>query len=191
MAINLKKGEKMDIGLSHLKVGLGWDPNPGTGQEFDLDVSVFMLDQNKRLPREDNFIFYNNPHSPDQGVHYLGDDRSGGNSDGDDEVVEVDLMKIQPDINELLFVVTIHEYQSRKQNFGQVRNSYIRICDASKNDEEIAKYELDEDFSIEAAVDFGRIYRRGDKWRFEASGIGYREDLGYFVEKYSGFSVNR
>lgn len=190
MAINLSKGEKIDIGLSKLKVGLGWDPNPGTGFDFDLDVSVFMLNAQKQLPREENFIFYNNPTSPDKGVHYLGDDRSGGKSDGDDEVIELDLSRIPDEISEMLFVITIHDYESRRQNFGQVRNSYIRICDSNMNDLEVAKYELDEDFSIESAVEFGRIYKRSGKWRFEASGLGYRQDLGYFVQKYSPFQVS-
>ncbi|MBT9547132.1 MAG: TerD family protein [Candidatus Sericytochromatia bacterium] len=191
MAINLRKGEKMDIGLSQLKIGLGWDPNPGTGQSFDLDVSVFMLNAQKLLPVEDNFIFYNHPLSPDKAVHYLGDDRSGGSSDGDDEMVEIDLNRVDAQIAELLFVVTIYDYEPRRQNFGQVRNSYIRLLDVAQQDQEIARYDLDEDFSIESAVEFGRIYRRGGLWRFEASGIGYRQDLGFFIDKYSHFQVNR
>ncbi len=191
MAINLSKGDRIEVGLSKLKVGLGWDPNPGTGFDFDLDVSVFMLDANQKMPKEENFIFYNQPLSPDKGVKYLGDDKSGGNSQGDDEMVEIDLGRVSDVIQELLFVVTIHEAENRRQNFGQVRNSYIRICDSGQNDQEIAKYELDEDFSIETAVEFGRLYRRGKAWKFEASGIGYRQDLGFFIGKYSHFSVTQ
>jgi len=95
----------------------------------------------------------------------------------------VDLSKIDTRIEEILFVVTIHEAIARKQNFGQIRNSYIRIVDDSTN-QEIAKYELDEDFSIETGIEFGRLYKRSDKWKFEASGIGYREDLAFFLSKY-------
>ena len=105
-------------------------------------------------------------------------------SDGDDdEAIEIDLSKVSLDVNEILFVVTIADFEVRKQNFGQVKNSYIRIVDNS-NGQEIAKYELDEDFSIETGVEFGRLYRRNGQWKFEASGIGYRADLGFFLEKY-------
>jgi tellurium resistance protein TerD len=183
MAINLQKGQKIDIGLSSISVGLGWNPNQ-SGQSFDLDASAFMLNESKRIPSEGNFVFYGNTDSPDGALHHTGDDPTGGNSDGgDDETIVVNMTKVGNDIQEILFVVTIHEAESRKQNFGQVRNSYIRIVDDSTN-EEIAKYELDEDFSVETAVEFGRLYKREGKWRFEASGIGYREELAFFVGKY-------
>lgn len=191
MAINLSKGQRIDVGLSKIGVGLGWSPNVGTGFDFDLDASAFMLGSNKKLPQESHFIFYNNTDSPDSAVHHSGDDPTGGNSDdGDDETVLVNLDNIDSSIQEILFVVTIHDADVRRQNFGQIRNSYIRIFD-NTNGNEIAKYELDEDFSIETAVEFGRLYRRDGKWKFEAAGIGYREDLGYFVEKYSNFSVKK
>lgn len=184
MAINLQKGQRVDIGLSKIAVGLGWNPNQ-SGQDFDLDASAFMLNESKIIPSDEHFIFYNNTDSPDGSVHHTGDDPTGGNSeDGDDETIQVDLTKVGANVNEILFVVTIHEFAARKQNFGQVRNSYIRIYD-DVDGTEIAKYELEEDFSIETAVEFGRLYRRDGKWKFEASGIGYREDLGFFVEKYT------
>jgi len=184
MAINLQKGQKIDIGLSKLSVGLGWIPNEGTGHDFDLDASAFMIDGNRTIPAEEYFVFYGNTDSPDGALHHTGDDPTGGNSaDGDDETIEVDLSKVNPDINEILFVVTIHDAIARKQNFGQVRDSYIRIVDDS-NDQEVAKYELGEDFSIETAVEFGRLYKRDGKWKFEASGIGYKEDLAFFLAKY-------
>jgi len=93
------------------------------------------------------------------------------------------LSKVDPKISEILFIVTIHEGVSRKQNFGQVRNSYIRILDGATN-EEICKYELDEDFSVETAVEFGRLYRKNNEWKFEAIGIGYPQDLDYFLQRY-------
>lgn len=183
MAINLSKGQRIEIGLSKVGVGLGWDPNEGTGFDFDLDASAFMLGGNKKIPKEEFFVFYNNPKSPDNAVESSGDDLTGGSSDGDDETLTVDLARVDPRIQEIVFTVTIHDYEARKQNFGQVRNSFIRIYNAQTN-AEIAKYELDEDFSVETAVEFGRLYKRNGEWKFEAMGIGYKGGLQYFVEKY-------
>ena len=184
MAISLVKGQKIDIGLSKISVGLGWNPNEGTGFDFDLDASAFMINANRIIPADDYFVFYGNTDSPDGALHHTGDDPTGGNSaDGDDETIEIDLSKVHEDIKEILFVVTIHEATAHKQNFGQVRNSYIRIVDNSSN-QEIAKYELGEDFSIETGIEFGRLYKRDNKWKFEASGIGYKEDLAFFLAKY-------
>jgi tellurium resistance protein TerD len=184
MAINLQKGQRIELGLSKVGVGLGWDPNAGTGFDFDLDASAFMLGQSKKIPQDEYFVFYNNPKSPDGAVESSGDDLTGGNSDGDDETLTVDISKLDANIQEIIFTVTIHDYESRKQNFGQVRNSFIRIYNAQTN-EEIAKYELDEDFSVETAVEFGRIYKRNGEWKFEAMGIGYKGGLEYFVSKYA------
>ncbi len=184
MAINLQKGQKIDIGLSNISVGLGWNPNEGTGSAFDLDASAFMIDASRVIPSEGYFVFYGNTDSPDGAVHHTGDDPTGGNSaGGDDESLVVDLTKIDTAVTEILFVVTIHDAAARRQNFGQVRDSYIRLVD-NANGSEIAKYELGEDFSIETGVEFGRLYKRDAKWKFEASGIGYKEDLGYFLGKY-------
>jgi tellurium resistance protein TerD len=184
MAINLVKGQRIEIGLSKVGVGLGWDPNEGTGFDFDLDASAFMLGKNKEIPEQEFFVFYGYQKSPDGAVESSGDDLTGGNSDGDDETLTVDLNKIDPRIEEIIFTVTIHEYEKRKQNFGQVRNSFIRIYNAQTN-EEIAKYELDEDFSIETAIEFGRLYKKNEEWKFEAMGIGYKGGLEYFCNKYA------
>lgn len=184
MAISLVKGQKIDIGLSKISVGLGWNPNEGTGHNFDLDASAFMINTNRIIPADEYFVFYGNTDSPDGALHHTGDDPTGGNSaEGDDETIEIDLSKVHDDIKEILFVVTIHEAAARKQNYGQVRNSYIRVVDDATN-QEIAKYELDEDFSIETGIEFGRLYKRDNKWKFEASGIGYKEDLAFFLSKY-------
>ncbi|MFK2622363.1 TerD family protein [Bacteroides fragilis] len=184
MAITLEKGQRIGIGLSKVSVGLGWDPNEGTGFDFDLDASAFMLGSNKKIPNDNYFIFYNNPKSPDGAVESTGDDTTGGNSDGgDDETLNVDLQKVDSSIQEILFVATIYKADERKQNFGQVRNSYIRIYNSITN-EEIARYDLDEDFSIETAVEFGRLYRRGEEWKFEAMGIGNKGGLQALVNKY-------
>lgn len=184
MAINLQKGQRIDIGLDKLTIGLGWDPNDGTGYDFDLDASAFMINQSRQIPSESFFIFYGNSDSPDGALHHTGDDPTGGSSlDGDDESIQLDLSLVDSAITEILIVVTIHEALARKQNYGQVRNSYIRIVD-DRNGTEVAKYELEEDFSIETAVEFGRLYRRNGQWKFEASGIGYNEGLAFFLSKY-------
>ncbi len=184
MAINLQKGQKIDIGLSSISVGLGWNPNEGTGAGYDLDASAFMIGGDRRIPAEGYYVFYGNTDSPDGALRHTGDDPTGGNSDGgDDESITIDLSRVDVAIQEILFLVTIHEAAVRKQNFGQVRESYIRVVDNSGN-VEIAKYELGEDFSVETAVEFGRLYRRDGKWKFEASGIGYKEDLAFFVARY-------
>lgn len=184
MAINLQKGQKIDIGLSKITVGLGWDPNEGTGHDFDLDASAIMINENRKLLSEQHFVFYNNLKSPDGSLEHTGDDPDGKSSDGDDdEAIKVNLDQVGTDVQEILFVVTIEDFKVRRQNFGQVRNSYIRIVDEKKG-EEIAKYELDEDFSIETGVEFGRLYKRNGNWKFEASGIGYQADLAFFLEKY-------
>lgn len=189
MAINLQKGQKIDIGLSNITIGLGWDPNEGTGFDFDLDASAIMIDSDRKLINDTFFVFYNNLQSPDGAVQHTGDDPDGMSSDGDDdEEIIVDLTKVDSKINEILFVVTIHDFEQRKQNFGQVRNSYIRIVDNTSG-EEVAKYELDEDFSIETGIEFGRLYKRNGNWKFEASGIGYKADLSFFLEKYYSGSI--
>lgn len=185
--INLEKGQRisMDKGLTLVGVGLGWDPNEGTGYDFDLDASAFMLGESGRIPTDEYFVFYNNQKSPDGSVESTGDDLTGGNSDGgDDETINVDLSKVDPKIQEIVFTATIYKAEERRQNFGQVRNSYIRIYDAKTN-AEIARYDLNEDFSIETAVEFGRLYRRGDEWKFEAMGIGNKGGLQSLVNKYA------
>jgi len=184
MAINLQKGQKIELGLTKMTIGLGWDPNEGTGHAFDLDASAIMIDSDRKLVGDEYFVFYNNLNSPDGALQHTGDDPDGKSSDGDDdEAIVIDLEKVDPRVEEILFVVTIEDFERRKQNFGMVRNSYIRVVDNS-NHQEIAKYELDEDFSIETGVEFGRLYKRNGSWKFEASGIGYRADLGFFLEKY-------
>jgi len=184
MAINLQKGQKIELGLTKMTIGLGWDPSEGTTQTFDLDASAIMIDSDRKLVGDEYFVFYNNLNSPDGALQHTGDDPDGKSSDGDDdEAIVIDLEKVDPRVEEILFVVTIEDFERKKQNFGMVRNSYIRVVD-NNNQQEIAKYELDEDFSIETGVEFGRLYKRNGSWKFEASGIGYRADLGFFLEKY-------
>lgn len=183
MAINLQKGQRVAIGLQHITVGLGWDPAE-SGEDFDLDATACMLDENKKIPSDDFFVYYNNPKSSDGACQSTGDDRTGGNSeDGDDEQIIVDLTKVAPQIKSIVFSASIYEAEARRQNFGQVQNSYIRICD-SNSGEELCKYELCEDFSIETAIEFGRLYLHNGEWKFEATGIGHHDGLQGIVNKY-------
>jgi len=184
MAINLQKGQRENIHAPKFTIGLGWDTNSSTtGVDFDLDTSVFILGENKKVLSDHHFVFYNNLKSPSGAVEHTGDNLTG-DGDGDDEQVLVDLSKIENEVAEICIVVTIHEAVSRNQNFGQVRNSFIRVFDTISG-EEILKFELDEDFSIETAVEFGRIYKRNGEWKFEAVGMGMKGGLQDYVNKYN------
>lgn len=184
MAINLQKGQREAINAPKFTIGLGWDTNSSsTGTSFDLDASVFILGDNKKILSDAHFVFYNNKKSPDSAVEHSGDNLTGEGA-GDDEQIHVDLSKIDPNVTELSVVVTIHEAEARRQNFGQVRNSYVRIVDSSNN-QVLLKYELEEDFSIETAVEFGRIYKRNNEWKFEAVGAGMKGGLQDYLNKYN------
>ncbi|MBB6129741.1 TerD family protein [Mucilaginibacter lappiensis] len=183
MAINLQKGQRESINAPKFTIGLGWDTNTSsTGSAFDLDASVFILGDNKKIIADEYFVFYNNLKSPDGAVEHTGDNLTG-DGDGDDEQVKVDLSKIDAKVSEISIVVTIHEAEARKQNFGQVRNSFIRIFDTATG-ADILKYELEEDFSIETAVEFGRIYKKDNNWKFEAVGVGMKGGLQDYLTKY-------
>ena len=183
MAINLKKGERVEIGLKNLTVGLGWDPAEGS-YAFDLDATACMLGENKKLVGEEYFVFYSNLTSPDGACQLTGDDTTGGNSDGDDdEQIFVDLSLVDPRVNSIVFSASIYEAKERRQNFGQVQNSYIRICNTDTN-EELFKYELCEDFSTATAVELGRLYLRDGIWKFEATGIAHKGGLQSIIDKY-------
>ena len=184
MAINLQKGQRENINAPKFTIGLGWDTNnSSTGSGFDLDASVFILGDNKKIISDSHFVFYNNLKSPDDAVIHTGDNLTG-DGEGDDEQVKIDLTKINSAVKEICIVVTIHDAIDRKQNFGQVRNSFIRIVDDSNNTE-LVKYELEEDFSIETAVEFGRIYNKDGQWKFEAIGVGMKGGLEDYLNIYN------
>jgi tellurium resistance protein TerD len=184
MAINLEKGQRQAINAPKFIIGLGWDTNASsTGAAFDLDASVFMLGENKKILSDAHFVFYNNLKSPDGAVEHTGDNLTG-DGDGDDEQIKVDLSKISASVTEICVVVTIHDAENRKQNFGQVRNSFVRVVDAATNTD-VLKYELEEDFSIETAVEFGRIYKKNGDWKFEAVGVGMKGGLKDYLNKYN------
>jgi tellurium resistance protein TerD len=184
MAINLQKGQRENINAPKFTIGLGWDTNnSSTGSSFDLDASVFILGDNRKILSDSHFVFYNNLKSPDEAVIHTGDNLTG-DGDGDDEQIKIDLTKINSAVKDICIVVTIHDAVNRKQNFGQVRNSFIRIVDDSNNTE-MVKYELEEDFSIETAVEFGRIYNKDGQWKFEAMGVGMKGGLEDYLNKYN------
>ncbi len=184
MAINLEKGQRVKVELPKFTIGLGWDTNQSsTGEDFDLDASAFILGEKKKLISDEYLVFYNNLKSPDGAVEHTGDNLTG-EGEGDDESIRIDLSKINPVVTEICFVVTIHKAEERKQNFGQVRNSFIRVYNTDTN-EEILKYELEEDFSIETAVEFGRLYKKNGEWKFEAIGMGQKQGLQEYLNKYN------
>jgi len=184
MAINLQKGQRERINAPKFTIGLGWDTNStSTGSAFDLDASVFILGENNKMLSDQHFVFYNNLKSPNDAVVHTGDNLTG-DGEGDDEQLLVDLSKVEDSAQEICIVVTIHDAPARNQNFGQVRNSFVRILDTMSG-EELLKYELEEDFSVETAVEFGRIYRRNGEWKFEAVGAGMKGGLQDYLNKYN------
>lgn len=190
MAISLSKGGNVSLskeapGLKNIVVGLGWDPRATDGQEFDLDASVFVCGENGKVRSDADFIFYNNKTSADGSIEHMGDNRTG-EGEGDDEQVKIDLSKVPAGVKKLAFAVTIHEAESRRQNFGMVSNAFMRVVNA-EGDKELARYDLGEDFSLEAAVIFGEVYRHNDEWKFKAVGQGFNGGLGPLA---SSFGVN-
>ena len=190
MGISLKKGGRVNLSkeapsLNNMTVGLGWDDNASdTGSDFDLDASVFLVNENKKTNNDNDFIFYNNLKSSDGSVEHTGDNLTGA-GDGDDEKIKVNLSDVDSNIHEIIFVVTIHDADNKNQNFGQVSNAFIRIVD-NENGKEITKFELDEDYSVETSIEFGKLYRRQGSWRFQAVGTGFNAGLQGFVDKYMG-----
>lgn len=181
MGITLAKGQKVDLtkknpGLKNILIGLGWDTNKyDGGYDFDLDTAAFLVDSNNKVTNDGDFIFYNNLKHNSGAVEHLGDNRTG-QGDGDDEQILVNLASVPQDVNKVEFTVTIHEALERRQNFGQVSNSYIRVLNKDTN-EELIKYELGEDFSIETAVVVAEIYRHNGEWKFNALGSGFEGGL--------------
>jgi tellurium resistance protein TerD len=181
MAISLSKGQKVDLtktnpGLTNVVVGLGWDTNKyDGGKDFDLDSSVFLLGENGKVPSENDFIFYNNTTGGNGSVVHTGDNRTGA-GDGDDEAVEINLSNVPANIHRITFTITIHDAEARNQNFGQVSNAYVRIFNPASN-QELIRFDLGEDFSIETALVVGELYRHNGEWKFSAIGSGYQGGL--------------
>ena len=188
MPINLTKGQKVDLtkgnpNLKNLMVGLGWDVNTfDSGADFDLDAAAFMVGADGKCPTEKEFIFYGNLEHASGAVLHMGDNLTGA-GDGDDEQIKIDLTKIPANVERVVFTVTIYEAEERRQNFGQVSNSFIHIV-AEDTGAELIQYDLGEDFSIETAVVVGEIYKRNGEWKFNAIGSGFQGGLAALCGHY-------
>ena len=191
MAISLNKGgnlslSKTDPSLNQVLIGLGWDARATDGADFDLDASAFLLATNDKVRGETDFIFYNQTRSPEGSVEHTGDNRTG-EGDGDDEAVKINLAKIPTDVQKIAITVTIHDAESRGQNFGQVQNAFIRVVNDQTN-VEIVRFDLNEDYSTETAMIFGELYRHNGEWKFRAVGQGYNGGLRAMCGQY-GISI--
>lgn len=190
MGVSLQKGgnvslEKAAPGMTKMLVGLGWDERATDGAEFDLDASIFLLKSDGKVRADNDFIFYNNLTSSDGSVVHQGDNRTG-EGEGDDEAVKIDLAKVPAEVDKISVTVTIHDAVKRNQNFGQVANAFIRVVN-DENNEEVARYDLSEDYSIETAMIFGEIYRHSGEWKFKAVGQGYEGGLKALA---TGFGIS-
>lgn len=192
MAINLHKGQRyaFDNSMKLALVGLGWDTNRyDGGYDFDLDASAFLLGENGKLLRDEDFVFYNNLSGRDGAVTHTGDNLTG-DGEGDDEVIIIDFSKIPSEIKKISICVTIHEAEERRQNFGQVSNAYIRVAkmknESDTSGETILRFDLEEEFSIETALVVAEFYLRNGEWKFNAIGSGYQGGLAAIVRSYGG-----
>jgi len=193
MAVSLSKGGRVSLskeapGLSKIQVGLGWEERGTDGAEFDLDASVFLLNSGGKIRNDSDFVYYNNLKAINGAIEHMGDNLTGG-GDGDDEVIKINLKQLEtddPDLVKISVVVTIHEAEARKQNFGQVNEAFIRIVNLDDN-KEIVRFDLTEDYSMETAMIFGEVYYKGGEWRFTAVGQGYEGGLAAVCKQ---FGVN-
>ena len=191
MAVTLSKGQNVSLSktdplLKHILIGLGWDARSSDGQDFDLDASVFMTAESGKVPSDDYFVFYNQLKSPCGSVQHTGDNLTG-DGDGDDESVIVELEKVPANIRSLFVTVTIHDAETRRQNFGQVSNAFVRLVN-HETGQEVLRFDLSEDYSTETAMVFGEVYRHNGDWKFRAIGQGYAGGLLALCNQY-GVSV--
>lgn len=187
MAVSLQKGQNVSLskqapGLKKVRFGLGWDLRKTDGSAFDLDASAFVLDSAGKVLSDQHFVFYNNTQDPSGAVVHKGDNRTG-EGEGDDEALEIELGQMAASAAKVAFVVTIHDAEARRQNFGQVGNAYIRALNVD-GEQEIARYDLSEDASTETAMIFGELYRHNEEWKFKAIGQGYAGGLGAVARDY-------
>lgn len=192
MAISLSKGGNVNLSktaptMNLVELGLGWNPRATDGKAFDLDAVAFLVGADGKVTQGSDFIFYNNKTSACGAVNHNGDNRTG-EGEGDDESLSVDLSKVPANIEKVIFAVTIHEGQQNNQNFGQVDKAYIRVLNKDNNSEELARFDLSEDGSVETAMIFGELYRHNGEWKFKAVGQGFNGGLGPLAANY-GVSV--
>lgn len=188
MAINLSKGQKVSLtkgnpGLKKIMVGLGWDVNAfDSGYDFDLDASAFLTGANGKCKTDTDFVFYGNLEHPSGAVNHMGDNLTG-EGEGDDEQIEIDLTAVPENVEKIAITVTIYDADVRRQNFGQVSNAFCRIVDETTG-EELVRFDLGEDFSIETAVVVGELYRHNGEWKFNAIGSGFQGGLKALCDYY-------
>ena len=180
MAISLSKGGNINLSktaptMNKVDLGLGWNPRVTDGKAFDLDAVAFLTGEDGKVRVDGDFIFFNQKTSPCGSVNHKGDNRTG-DGDGDDEAVTIDLGKVSPEIQKIAITVTIHDADSRGQNFGQVQNAFIRVVN-NQSQVEIVRFDLNEDYSTETAMIFGELYRHNGEWKFRAVGQGYNGGL--------------
>lgn len=180
MAVSLVKGGNVNLskeapGVSSVTVGLGWDARKTDGQEFDLDASAFILGQDEKVLSDTHFIFFNNKVSPEGAVTYGGDNRTGA-GDGDDETIQVNFAKLPDNVKKVVIAVTIYEGQARNQNFGMVSNAYARVINDADG-KELARFDLSEDSSTNAAMVFVELYKSNGDVKVKAIGEGWASGL--------------
>ena len=190
MAVSLSKGGNVSLskeapGLSNIVIGLGWDSRATDGAAFDLDASAFLVKEDGKVRNDSDFVFYNNAKSSDGSIQHTGDNTTG-EGEGDDEQIKASLNSIPGEVTKIAFAVTIHDAESRQQNFGMIQSAFIRVVNEANN-QEIVRYDLSEDFSTETALIFGEIYRNGTEWKFKAVGQGFAGGLGPLAKN---FGVN-
>lgn len=185
VTVPLQKNTVLDLNkvapsLENLALGAGWDI-ASIGSDYDLDISAFLLGANNKISSASDVIYFNNMSAP--GIHLNGDNRTGAGA-GDDEVISVNLKQVAPNVEKILLAVTIYDAVNRRQTFGQVNNSYIRLIDKNEN-KEIARFDLKDNYSTETAVIFGELVRNGSNWAFHSIGDGHQVDLNGLLAYFS------
>lgn len=172
--IILSKGGRVDLSkessASVFRIGLGWDAAQ-PGKEFDLDAMALMLNANGKAVNEDSIVFYKNLEDPAKSVKHSGDNRTG-DGNGDDEVITIDTTKVPADVQEILVLVNIHDAKARQQNFGMVKNAKVNLYEGAEGNNVLAKYDLEEDASMDRALVFCKLYRKDGAWKFQAVNEG-------------------
>jgi stress response protein SCP2/tellurite resistance protein len=191
VGVTLNKGQKVDLtkshpGLKNVVVGLGWDIGHH-GSNFDLDASTFLLGQSGKVQSDQDFIFYNNPSGGNGSIQYSGDNRNGA-GERDDEQIRIDLSRVPGHIHRIAFTITIHDAQVKQQNFGQISNSYVRIFNELTN-EELLRFNLGKDFTVETAIVAAELYRHNGEWKFNAIASGFQGGLAALCRNF-GVSVD-
>lgn len=194
MAVSLQKGQKVSLskeraGLSKVVIGLGWDQAKRKGglfapkvREIDCDASALLL-QNGRLADKKDIIYFGNQKHFSGTVQHMGDNLTGA-GEGDDEQIVVDLAKIPAEYDRVVIVVNIYQAVQRKQHFGLIANAFIRLVDG-RNNQEMCRYSLTDDYSNMTAMIFGEVYRHNGEWKFNAIGQGTTDPgLGELAARY-------